>query len=320
MNIFRSKDSKDQKPLTFFLCLLLASFFWLLSALSKEYPAHFSFPVNYTGLPANRVVANRLPDSLHLDLQASGFELLRYKWKGRRPSIRIDAGWANPSASRNVFHIHANSISERIAQQLGQGIRVTRVMPDSILFNYNKKAVRLVPVKANIELGFANQFQLADSIVITPSEIEISGEQSAIDEIGYLLTKKIVLSDLRASKDLVAEIELPAGKYLGASQRKVKLHIPVAEFTEGSMELPVVPINLPQGFDIKTFPDKVGVRYKVRLSDYDKIDASLFQAVVDCSKAKDTGASRLKVELQRIPPGVAQVKLSPEKVEFIIRK
>jgi hypothetical protein len=42
--------------------------------------------------------------------------------------------------------------------------------------------------------------------------------------------------------------------------------IPVEKVTEGVVEVPVHVINVESGYTLKTFPDKVSVRFMVRLA------------------------------------------------------
>jgi len=76
---------------------------------------------------------------------------------------------------------------------------------------------------------------------------------------------------------------------------------------------------LPAGYGLKTFPDKVSVKYNVAFNDYGKINALQFRAVVDYEKI-EPGNNNLKVHLVKYPLEVRSIKLNPEKVEYIIRK
>ncbi len=308
----------NSKAFTFFVCLLIAAFFWLLSALSKVYTAQVVFPVKYAHPPAGKIIANRLPDSIKVDIRASGFTLLELRWK-KKPVLQIDIS-DSKSGAHNTGRLSIQSIAEKIALQMGQDVHITRALPDSFVFNYNKKASKLVPVKLNTELSFAGQNQLSDSLQALPAQVEVSGEQHLIDAITFVETKKLVLKNISANMEVESELLKPSATGVDISPRTVKVKVPVSEFTEGTLELPLEAIHLPQGYYIKTFPDKVTVKFRVSLSNYDKINPSMFRAVIDCDKAGEGAASRLKVELTEFPEGLKGLSVSPEKVEFILRK
>ena len=110
-----------------------------------------------------------------------------------------------------------------------------------------------------------------------------------------------------------------AMKQVEFSQNSVRVKINVTKFTEAMLELPVEVENLPSGLNLKTFPDKIIVKYQVTFDDYGKINASDFRIAVDYSKIEQ-GSNKLKVQVLKSPSKVRSVKLSNEKVEYIIRK
>ena len=93
----------------------------------------------------------------------------------------------------------------------------------------------------------------------------------------------------------------------------------VTKYTEASIELPLVYENVPAGYGIKTFPDKVTVKYNVALKNYEKINPANFTAVIDYNEIK-SGVNKLKVILTKYPNEINSPKIIPAKVEFIIRK
>lgn len=108
-------------------------------------------------------------------------------------------------------------------------------------------------------------------------------------------------------------------KLLELAPSSVRVELKVTKHTEGSIELPIEFINIPSHMSIKTFPDRVTVRYNIALEDYEKIKPTDFKAVVDYSEATKE-KNKLKVKLVKIPAKINSPKISPEKVEFIIRK
>ena len=110
------------------------------------------------------------------------------------------------------------------------------------------------------------------------------------------------------------------GRGLGFSSDSVQVTIPVDQFTEGNMEVPIEVMNLPAGYSLKLFPDKVNLRFIVGISNLSRLNPGLFKVTVDYSKAGDGSNSKLKLELVESPSYINGIKMEPEKVEFIIRK
>ena len=103
------------------------------------------------------------------------------------------------------------------------------------------------------------------------------------------------------------------------STKKVVVKVPVEKFTEGTLELPVEVLNLPEQYVIKTFPEKVKITYLVGLSNYEKVNADQFSLLAYFDK-KDANASSLKLKLVKFPEVVRNPKIETDKVEYILRK
>jgi hypothetical protein len=58
----------------------------------------------------------------------------------------------------------------------------------------------------------------------------------------------------------------------------------------------------------------------VTLSNYDKVKSELFSAYVDFNSIDLEVDSKMKIELDSIPPYIHNVKLSQRNVEFLIEK
>ena len=79
-------------------------------------------------------------------------------------------------------------------------------------------------------------------------------------------------------------------------------------------------MNVPYGYDLKTFPGNVSVSCMVSLSNYDKISPMLFKAIVDYNSISDNKQSKLKINLVKYPSVVSNIKIYPKSVEYIIEK
>ncbi len=310
----------NRRVVTFIFCLLISVFVWLLMSLSREYTISVSFPVKYTNLPKDKLIVNQLPEIIDIDIRSTGFYLLGYKLKQHRETVTLDIKDAKPSAIKNNYYINCNSRLDKITSQFNEAIKVVHIKPDTVFINYNKKISKTVRVIPRLNIEFAELYQQSDSIQIEPRTIEVMGSKEALAKIEFVETaiynlknqSSPVLMDLRIDRT-------PAMKQVEFSQNTVKARINVTRFTEAQQELPVEVENLPNGLNLKTFPDKVFVKYQVAFDDYGKVNASDFRIAVDYSKI-ETGSNKLKLIVLKAPANVRLVKLSTEKVEYIIRK
>lgn len=310
----------NRKFISFLFCILISAFFWLMLQLSKDYTIEIKFPVSYINLPADKVIANMLPATIDVDINSSGFNLMLYKFKRKKETLLIDIKDAKALPEKNQYSLSTNSRIDKITAQFGSDIKVMKVYPDIIQLNFNKKVVRKVPVKVNLKLTFDNGYQQTDSIKIAPDFIRISGAADIIDKIDFVETEPFLLKNVHDSMNLELVISKAGNlKLVDVLQPTVQAKINVAKFTEGSLELPIEYENLPLGYSLKIFPDKVTVKYQVAFQNYEKINSLQFRAVVDYANV-ERGSNKLKVQLLKSPAEVRAVRINPEKVEYIIRK
>jgi YbbR domain-containing protein len=271
-------------------------------------------------MPQDKVIANKLPQHIDMEISARGFNLLIYKLRNNTSEINIDLSEAKPLSIKNHYYLLTNYRLDNVKTQISNSLRIERIIPDTIFLNYNKKVSKRVPIKANFKFEFDNQFQLVDSVSVFPKTVEISGAADIIDKITELETEQLILKGLNKPQTVDVKFLMSSNlELLEIKPSKVQLKINVQKYTEASIDLPIEVENLPAGYALRTFPDKVQVKYNVAFNDYDKINTTLFKAVIDYNKI-DPASSHVKVVLAKFPGMVRALKINPEKVEYIIKK
>lgn len=310
----------NKRVVTFLFCLLVSIFFWVMMSLSKEYAIELDFPVTYINFPSDKVIASPLIETIDIEIKSSGFNLLIYKVTRKKEPLFIDIKDARSLSKKNNYYLLTNSRIDKITSQFSSDIKVIKIYPDTIYINFNKKVTKTVPVKANLNIEFDKQYQQSDSITLNPATIDISGAADLIEKIKYVETKPVKLKNVNDSLSLELHIlKTPELKLIDFSRSTVQALVNITKFTEASIELPIVVENLPPGYALKLFPDKVSIKYNVAFQNYEKINAVQFHAAVDYLKI-ERGSNKLKVQLLKYPSQISAVRLNPEKVEYIIKK
>lgn len=315
----KEKIRVNKRVATFLCCLFISMLFWLLMTLSKEYVILINYPVNYVNPPSDKVVANSLPSTIRLEIKSKGFYLLAYKFATHQ-TVHIDLNYSRPLRTKNHFYLLTNSQINNITDQFSSHVKVLQVIPDTIYLNYNKKITKRVPVRAKLDLEIDSRYQQSDSVQIIPSFIDVSGAADIVSRIDHVETEPLSLKNIDHSQALILNLKNDSTKGdLEFSVSKVKAMINVKKFTEASIELPIEAINLPQGYTLRSFPDKVTVKFNVAFDNYEKMNASLFRAVIDYKKA-EPGSNKLRIVLEKFPADIRSVKINPEKAEYILKK
>jgi YbbR domain-containing protein len=302
------------------ICFLISTVFWLLMNLSHQYTTSLSFPVSYSNVPGKKVVINDLPAEITVQLRTSGFKILSYDFDKHQDTIRIDVGskLENATYSSMVLSLPTKSFMNDFSNELGKEADIIGFLPDSIVINFTDRISKTVPVKLAMNISFEKQFDTSGTPVLTPSAVEVSGPPSILAELTEINTETVTHKDLRSP--VKKKVSLAKNKLLTYNISEVQYTIPVEKFTEGIVEVPLHPVNVSTGYSLKTFPEKIKIRFLVALSKYNRVTAPMFDAVVDASDLEDQRPGKLPVDLMTSPSFIKSVSLEPEKVDYILRK
>ncbi len=317
----KSRFRFNRKLTTVLICLLISIIFWLLIALSRDYPARVSFPIVYTNLPGSKIIVNDLPDTLALQIKAKGFRILTFQFSSKRKPIQIDVAsrlMSGRALEGEVLVLPTRAFAADFSRQFGPDISITGYQPDSIVFYFNDMVRTRLPVNLNLNISFEKQYDFAGDIRIVPDSVDVSGPPLVLKRIKKIETEPVRLSGVRTN--ILTDVKLKPVNLLTYSEEKVSLNIQVEKFTEGIINARIQAINVPAGYSLKTFPDRAGVRYLVALSQYKDVEEHMFEVSVDAGTIAESNPAKLPVSVVRYPEFVRSVKLEPEKVDYILRR
>jgi hypothetical protein len=300
-----------------FLIFLACSFgAWLISRLSQTYSHTVEFNIIYTHLPENRVLMDPPPPEMGVRIRANGFQLLGYQLSPR--TVEIDL--RNARETRKGSYISPQAYREQMERQLGQGIGMLQIPSDTIFMNFHELRSKTVPVRVQANLDFAQNYMLDGELSVEPDKVTLLGPREEIDSISEVHTEPLSLTDLKADFQFELGLEEP-GKYRFTEFSKAQIRISgqVFRFSETVVEVPVEVIGVPEGIEIQTFPEAVGVLCKGRVAGLKELRPEDFHLVADYS-APEAETGRLMLSLAARPEGVYQAQLLEPSVEFIIKR
>lgn len=318
------KARLSRKLNVFLVCLFISVIIWLLISLSKSYTTEIRFPVEHSGFPKDRVVTAPLPDELSLEVRSHGFDLLAYKLFSRQNPVKVDLEELRykDRKKRRKGYLPTSELLDRFSRQFPENTVVRDVSPDTLFVSLAPRKKKKVEVVPEMKLRFREQFRLADEIEVEPPRVTLSGPSNVLDTTATIETRTVELQDLHKDQELEVPLRTDSiSKKVEADPTKVSLRIRVNEFTEGKVRIPLNYEKVPEPYTLKTYPDSVTVHYLVAFDNYEKVEASMFEAVTRFPKGEAArDKERLAVELRDQPSFVDIVRFEPERVEFIIRK
>ncbi len=311
----------DKRVIIYLVCVGIATVFWLLNMLGKNYTTDVDLPVQYTNLPKNKVLINELPKKITLHVDAFGFTLLRHKLNLTFSPLvfNINDFTRNmmENGKRSEYLILTNQYLNEIADQLSSDVKVISISPDTLWFNFDQMIQKKVKVYPNVRIEPKRQYQLSGPIRTRPDSVLVFGPRSVLDTLNHVSTQYQRFESV--SEAIQKDVMLVGIDDIEIKEQRVELNIPIEEFTESQMLIPLSVENKPDGITIKLFPNRVKVTFFVGLSRYSEILPADFKMVVSWNEIAP-GRSVLKVQTRAVPPFVKSVKIIPEEVEYIIEK
>jgi hypothetical protein len=315
------KIKLSQKASIFSFCLLLSTFFWFLSSLSKNYTTDLSFPIEYIGYSNDFILTEEPSDFVEGQVFGSGYELLGEQISLNRKAIKVDLKSTRKTKTKNLYFIETKKLREEIDDKLDQDIQLQFLKPDTLYFKTQVRVSKLVPIIALIKLDFDGGYQLRGEVNVTPTKIKVSGPKSYIDTLQVLYTEKKEVNDIDDSTQVELQIKFPEDiNGLQYDSDQVEVFVPVEKFTEKEIELDLLIHSNSSSIDLKTFPSKVKVKTLVPISLYENLDESLLKASVYFNTKKDMDLNKLEVKLKGLPKYAKLIRIEPERVEYILRK
>lgn len=299
----------------FMVFVLLAFVFLMISKFSSDYRRTIPIAVTIKNLPKDIVLDKDGTRIIDLVVEAKGFSFLSL-WLEESPSLVLNAE-KDVSKTSRYFVVDVQKNNYLIEAQLGDAFKVITAKPDSLKLSYSVLKSRNVPIKLNEAVNYAIGYDSYKGLQLRVDSVKVIGPENVIDTLKHIETEIIKRSEVKS--DIQETLQL---KSLPELQVKlvpdfVIVESKVRRFTEGTLEVPVSVINLPEDSNINYFPKVVQVSYYVALDDFKKVKPSDFRVVCDFSKINEE-ASYLSAELEVIAPFIKRATLKTDRVDFII--
>ncbi len=293
------------------ICIGIAFVFWFFVKLNKTYETSRIVNLNYE-LPPEVAFLEIPPKKVETTLEGRGWNLMSYFLFYERPSLSL-----------NVLHFQSNSIDRselisRIENAVASSLKVTDVNHNYIALKFEEKSQTTIPIQLVAEYHFGEGYFQKDRAVLTPDSVEVSGPVSLIQALSNWKTTKLEVKEPLTS-DLVKTLPLqaPSKGQISLNPAEIEVHIPVEQFTEQSLFVPVGVINALDS--IRIFPASIQVSFVIGLSQFNTIHSSDFMLEADLKNISlNPENNTVPVTMTKHPKGLKGLNYSPKSVEFFI--
>lgn len=305
-----------KEALIFFLFLLLALGFWILQSMNEEYETEMSIPVRFKDIPADVAFTQPPPEQITISIKDKGNVLLNYSLT--RIFSPLDVVYKNALNNNGLLVVPKQEIESHIQKQLLSSTVLNSYTPNRIEIQTSKKKQKQVPIVFNGVVTYNDGYGLAGKITLSPSAINIYSTQNILDSISEIRTNYFEIKNAKKSISRTLTLESVSG--VTFDQQTVSISIPIEEFTEKTLDIPVVCTGIPHNFIVRTFPPSIKVNANIPLSKYKELTEDDFSIRVKYEDLEQHLSGSFPIELERSPDWIHAYGLVPDKIEFIIEQ
>jgi hypothetical protein len=300
-----------------FVILLFCSFLaWLVSKLSDTHTDRTTFELVYTNIPDSLFFLGASKDNLTITARGSGWQFLGSRFGTSKLSIDL-----NDMIYRgNKYFLPAQEYRKQIESKLPEAMTILQMDQDTLFFDFTLMISKKVPVRVDATIDLAQNYIMYGDLQLSPDSVVIRGPLQEIDTIKEARTEALVLSDIsdsfKRSLQLLKPSDLVHAVY---EQPIVTLSATVFRFSEKIFQVPVEVANLPEGTQIRTFPNTVEVLCKASVERLKEIVPSDFRVIADLADIKEDSPF-LPLYLTEQPDSLPSVQMRQSQVEFILKR
>ena len=296
--------------------LVCSSLIWFINNLSESYINNATFDFKFINVPDSLLLTKASKKEVDVKVEATGFQFLGFNLKNKE--VKIDLSTASQKAGK--YYIVQSVYRKQIDKQL-RSMTLIEIDRDTLFFEFTQVRTKKVQVKSRVNINLSQNYILDGPLKIEPSMVTIKGPKSSIDTINSVNTLKMDFpeetSNFTHKVELFKNPELENTTY---SNSTVFIYGKVARFSEKLIDVPIKVINLPAGYEIRTFPDAVSVLCRAKLDNLKNLDSTGFEVVADYNSISDNTSKTIILELLKIPENLHSADLKEEQVEFILKR
>ncbi len=315
MAIIKLSRSERRKVSAFFTCLILAAVAWIFVAMSNTYTFPVKVVLNFKNQPLRKAFYALQADTVTAIIGGSGWQKLFSNFNSGNRSVSVDL----KKLETQNFIVLSNQLAQ-INQKADKSQQIISFSPDTVYFDFTSRKVKKVPIVLKYNINYQQQYARSDDINLKPNFVTISGPAAYVDSITSWQTDSLILKNVNDDISSKLNLVLPKENNVSIYPKTVNVSIPVDEFTEKTLEVPIKLINNKVYSKVMLFPKKVKVTFMVSLNNYTDVNTDFFEVVADLDSWQKNGMVTLPVKLKQQPDYCNIISVQPKNINFIVRK
>lgn len=313
-NFLRINDAREFLVFLFFL--LTAFIFWYLTTMNHEYEMTYTVKLELKNVPDNVMLTEPLPEEMEVVLKDQGDKLVEYKARGKMKLLALDYRQYAHANAMGRTAIHGAELNKLLSAKLASSTQIVSTSLDTLqYYAADARGVKL-PVRLRGTIGTNRQYAI-EYVELIPDSVTVFAARQLIDTMTAVYTPYV---DYRELTDSVKhQLELGTGKWgIRYSPSSVLLNVAVSPYVNKSVQVPIEGYMFPYGQQLKTFPSKAKVSFRVSLDDFREVTEQDFRILVRHSQICDNTSGKVVLALDEMPDNITDVVIEPMEVDYLI--
>ena len=311
-NFLRINNSREFLVFLFFLSV--AFLFWYLMTMNHEYEMKYKVRLELKHLPENLIVIEPLEKEMTVVLKDKGDKLVEYKARGKMKTLAID--YRQHANIKGHTAIYGAELNKLLSAGLASSTEIVSVSLDTLQYYIaDARGVKL-PVRWQGVVEADKQHAI-EQVRVIPDSVVVYAAPQVRDTLTAVYASPVRLLGLADSVDQV--IDLIAGKRgIRYEPSTVVLSAAVSPYVTKTVQVPIEGYMFPYGQQLKTFPSRVNVSFRVSLSDFRDVSDEDFKIRVRHSQLSDNASGKVQLAIDEKPDNVSDVIIEPNEVDYLI--
>ena len=310
-NFLRINDSREFLVFLFFL--LAAFVFWYLTTMNQEYEMTYNVKLELQNLPDDVLVTEPLPKEMKVVLKDKGDKLVEYKARGKMKTLELDY-LQHDAMGRTA--IYGNELRKLLREKLASSTLITSISLDTLQYYVADAQGVKLPLRLRGTIEADNQHAI-EYVALDPDSVTIFAARQVTDTMTAVYSPYVRYVGLTDSVKQMLKL-VPQERGVSYSPSEVQLTVAVSPYVSKSVLVPIEGYMFPYGQQLKTFPSKAKVTFRVSLDDFRQITEQNFKILVRYSQIRDNASGKVMLQLDEIPDNVTDVSIEPAEVDYLI--
>lgn len=249
----KSKVNTNVALVAIFLAIVL----WSWVTMVKNYTFVIPMPLNVSELPQDRVLNERLPDSIYVRISGNGNSMVRLYFSN--PRFNLNLGGIKSSQ-----RIELRQRIEDVELPNETNLTLVEIVkPKHINVDFSEKMVKSVAVTPDLHFSVEPGYIWVETRIV-PNTVNLQGAADLIQTYKEIKTERVeYIKPLRLSIERLVALDIPVASNIHVNSPQVKMLIDIQRLAENVIrDIPVKVINTPKGISATSLPPTMSVVIK----------------------------------------------------------